>query len=75
MLERKIALAKIVLSKLADDNPKRWIPLMKTTMRNCGTPNTFRSILSFLVDKGYVEKVDRGLYQITEKGKNFLKAI
>jgi len=74
-LKRKIELAKIVLSKLVDQNPQRWTALMKMTMRNCGTPNTFRSIMLFLRENGYIEKLGRGTYRITEKGRDFLKAI
>ena len=73
--ERKMSLAKIVLSKLADGKPQRWTKLLKMTLRDCGTPHTFESILAFLVEKGYIEKVARGVYRITAKGQDFLKAL
>jgi len=73
--KRKMSLAKIVLSKLADGKPKRWTALLKLTMRDCGTPHTFESILAFLVEEEYIKKVSRGVYCITAKGQDFLKVL
>ena len=72
---RKIELAKIVLSKLADGEPKRWTQLLKDTLRNCGTPHTFESIIAFLLKRKFIEKTERGVYRITVKGKKFLEFI
>ena len=74
LLEEKLKLAKIVLSKL-EDGPKRWTELLKLTLAECGTPHKFQSILDFLLEKGYVDRPERGLYRITDKGRQFLQAL
>ena len=74
LLEEKLKLAKIVLSKLKD-GPKRWTELLKLTLAECGTPHKFQAILEFLLEKGYITRPERGLYVITKKGINFLHAL
>lgn len=74
-LDKKMALAKCVLSKLADTETMRWVVLIKEVLRNGGTPYTFQSILTFLLENGYVIRKERGVYKITEKGRIFLEAL
>jgi len=72
---RRMALAKSVLSKLADTESMRWVALVKEVLRNGGTPHTFQSILQFLLDNEYVTRRERGVYEITKKGRDFLEVI
>lgn len=76
LLEEKILLAKTVLSLLKKEGGSmRWTPLLKSTLRQGGTPHTFQSIMSFLMKEGYVERANRGVYTITVKGTSFLELL
>ena len=57
------------------DEPRRWTELLELTLRDRGTPETFRSILYFLMEHNYVERPKRGVYQITEKGLRYLNLL
>lgn len=74
LIDRKMKLVRIVLSKL-EKQPRRWTELLKLTLIDCGTPDTFKSIITFLLKHNYVERPERGLYQITQKGRDFLKTL
>lgn len=67
-------LAKVVLAELSKE-PLRRRDLHKRTLRRCGTPATFASILNYLKQHGHVEKTSlrhTAPYRITEKGMRFL---
>lgn len=67
-------LAKVVLAELSK-GPLRRRDLHKRTLRRCGTPATFASILNYLKQHGHVEKMSlrhTAPYRITEKGMRFL---
>ena len=36
------------------------------------TPNTFKPQLQYLLCNGFIERISRGVYQITNKGENYL---
>jgi DNA-binding PadR family transcriptional regulator len=36
------------------------------------TTNTFKPQLAYLLKRGFIERVSRGIYRITEKGRNYL---
>ncbi len=69
----RLTTAKIILRQL-QDKPTQWTPLMKKTLE-ASTPWITQSTLDWLRREGYVDRPKRGLYQITEKGKNLLNAI
>ena len=67
-------LAKVVLAELSK-GPLRRRDLHKRTLRRCGTPATFASILNYLKQHGHIEKTSlrhTAPYRITEKGMRFL---
>jgi len=47
---------------------------MRKTLRT-STPWVVQSTLYWLLREGYIERPDRGLYRITEKGKIFLDVL
>jgi len=42
------------------------------TCHSFATTNTFKSQLHYLLSNGYIDRIVRGVYQITPKGKNYL---
>jgi len=42
------------------------------TCHSFATTNTFKSQLRYLLSNGYIERITRGIYQITPKGKKYL---
>lgn len=75
-LHEKLRLAKIVLGCIEKEGGSvRWTPLLKQTFKQCGTPQKFRSIMVFLMKEGYIIRVERGVYQITERGEAFLNVL
>lgn len=72
-----LRLAKVVLAELSKE-PLRRRDLHKRTLRRCGTPATFSSILYYLKEHGHVEKASikhTSPYRITEKGMRFLEGL
>ncbi|MFW6109787.1 MAG: winged helix-turn-helix domain-containing protein [archaeon] len=72
-LGKRIETAKQILIILQEE-PTRWTPIIMATIQNF-TPWMVYSTLKWLEKRGYIVKPERGLYQITEKGKNLLNAI
>lgn len=70
-LESRLKVAKHMIELLGDHTIKRsdWNILCKIT----GTK--FQRMLKFLIQHEYVERVGRGIYRATEKGKAFAKSI
>jgi len=73
-LDEQLRVARLVLEKLRD-GPLRWTPLMKATLSSSGTPSTFRSTIYWLIEHDYVERPERGVYCITQKGRHLLEAL
>lgn len=67
-------IAKIILSLLAE-KPLRWTDLEKQTTKVSPTYARFRATLQWLYEKGYITKLGRGKYTITEKGAELTKII
>ena len=42
------------------------------TYYSFATPNTFKPQLQYLLYNGFIERISRGVYQITNKGENYL---
>jgi len=73
-LDEKLRIASIVLEKLGE-GPMRWAPLMKIIVKESPSPWKAQVIIKWLLSNGYISRPKRGVYQITEKGYNFLKAM
>lgn len=55
-----------------------WADLEKKVLATCWlfvTSPRFDRRLRYLLKKGYVERVSRGVYRITEKGKKYMEII
>jgi len=56
----------------------RWTDLEKKVLATChpsATRTRFDNRLRYLLKKGYVERVRRGTYQITENGEKYMEII
>jgi len=73
-LNRQLKVAGIVLELLSKGD-MRWTPLTKAVLKESPTPWKAQSILRWLLDHRYIERPDRGLYRITEKGLEFLRTL
>ena len=73
-LDEKLRIAKIILEKLSE-GPMRWTPLMKVVVKESPSQWKAQVILKWLLEKEYVIRQERGVYQITENGRELLKTI
>jgi len=73
-LDKKLDIAQIVLDKLKE-GPMRWTQLTKIVVKNSPSPWQAQVIIKWLLEKGYIERLERGLYATTEKGRALLKSI
>ena len=56
----------------------RWTQLEKKVLTTCypsATRTRFDNRLRYLLKKGYVERVRRGIYQITENGEKYMEIV
>mgnify|MGYP005659342579 CR=1 FL=1 len=74
-MNRRMRTAKIILEILEDGNPRRWTEISKSTIMKSPTPAAFRGAFRWLLKNSYIEKLDRGLYSITDKGRILLEAL
>jgi predicted transcriptional regulator len=67
----ELEIAKHLLKTLGDKTMCRtdWTVLTRITSTR------FHRSLRFLLAKGYVEKVGRGVYKMSEKGRRFLEVV
>jgi repressor of nif and glnA expression len=55
-----------------------WSDLEKKTLGTCqryATSSRFRSRMRYLLNKSFIEKIEKGVYQITEAGQTYLKSL
>ena len=74
---KRDTLRKTIL-ELLEKGSKHYTELNKKVCASChpfATPATFASQLRYLLNKGYMNKKSRGIYQITETGKKYLEII
>ncbi len=69
----RLADAQDILAAL-EGAPSRWTPLTKKALKN-STPWRFQATLEWLRKERYVERPERGIYRITERGKVLLRAL
>ena len=68
---------KIILSMLKKGHV-HWTELEKKVLTTChsfATRTRFDNRLRYLLKKGYIERVCRGIYQITESGEKYMEII
>jgi predicted transcriptional regulator len=68
---------KIILKTLKKGRV-RWTDLEKKVLATChpsATRTRFDNRLRYLLKKGYIERVSRGIYQITENGEKYMEII
>jgi len=70
----QLEVAGIILDELSK-GPMRRTPLMKEVLKRSPSPSSFNHILEWLLEDGYIERPERGLYQISERGLLLLKAV
>ena len=72
--EERDILRKTILELLAKGFV-HYTDLEKKVCAMChsfATTNTFKPQLAYLLKKGFVERVSRGIYHITERGRKYL---
>lgn len=69
--EERWKFARFLLEKLGDKTLRRtdWEILCQPC-----SYNAFRSALRFLLKEGFVERLERGIYHITERGEKIVEA-
>jgi len=68
---------KIILN-MVSKGAVHWTDLQKKVLATChpfATSHTFNSQLRYLVSKGFIEKVSRGIYYITKSGETLLSIL
>ena len=68
---------KIILS-LVKKGPIHWTDLKKKILGSChpfATDSTFAAQMRYLLRNGHIERVERGTYRITDKGKKYLEIL
>jgi len=68
---------KIVLG-MVKKGPIHWTDLKKMVLGSChpfATDSTFNHQLRYLLDKGFIERVERGTYKVTPKGEKYFEIL
>lgn len=65
---------RIILSIL-EDEPKRYMEILNKSTPETGSHNVSKYMLMFCAGHGYIKKTSRGVYEITEKGVEMLRAL
>lgn len=74
VLDDKLRVCRIILASVGKGE-KRWTTLFKETLRRSPTPFKVQSALGWLLENGYVERPRKGVYRITEKGRELLSLL
>lgn len=75
--EEQDLMDKLILSMLKKGHV-HWTDLEKKVLTTChsfATRTRFDNRLRYLLKKGYVERVSRGIYRITETGEKYMEII
>ena len=68
---------KIILSMVKKGHI-HWTDLKKRVLGSCypfATDSTFNHQLRYLLDKGFIERVERGIYRISPQGEKYLNIL
>lgn len=74
IVDRRMYVSKIILTKLSKGS-FRWRDLVKIVLAESPSYSSFDSTLRWLIRQGYITRRTRGIYEITDKGRDFLKII
>jgi Mn-dependent DtxR family transcriptional regulator len=75
--EEQDAMDKIILETLKRGRV-RWTDLEKKVLATChpsATRTRFDNRLRYLLKKGYIERIRRGTYRITENGEKYMEIV
>jgi predicted transcriptional regulator len=75
--EMQDAMDKLILETL-NKGEIHWSDLCRKVLgahQPCATLSRFRSRMGYLLKKGHMERVAKGVYQITESGKRYLESL
>jgi len=75
--EEQDMMDKIILKTLKKGRV-HWTDMEKKVLATChpsATRTRFDNRLRYLLKKGYIERVSRGIYQITESGEKYMEII
>ncbi|MCD6421901.1 hypothetical protein J7L13_00945 [bacterium] len=76
--EQRDLIDKIILETLEKGRINHWTDLERkviSTYPSFATPSKFKTRMKKLLERGYIERAAIGIYQITEKGRRYLKAL
>jgi len=74
ILDEKLRAARIILGKL-EEGQMRWTYLVKAVVKESPSPWKAQTIIEWLLENKHIERPERGLYQITEKGRQLLTTV
>jgi len=75
--EEQDMMDKIILKTLKKGRV-HWTDMEKKVLATChpsATRTRFDNRLRYLLKKGYIERVSRGIYRITESGEKYMEII
>jgi len=75
--EEQDMMDKIILKTLKRGRV-HWTDMEKKVLATChpsATRTRFDNRLRYLLKKGYIERVSRGIYQVTESGEKYMEII
>ncbi|MCW4048050.1 MAG: winged helix-turn-helix domain-containing protein [Candidatus Bathyarchaeota archaeon] len=78
MKERERDLMRKIMLELLMKGYVHWTDLKKRALGSCfpfATDATFARQMRYLLACGFIEKRSRGVYAITDKGKQYLKIL
>jgi len=75
MKDRQRDVLRRTILEMLSKGHVHYTDLEKKVTATCyffATTNTFKRQLRYLLDNAYVERVERGVYQITPRGQDYL---
>jgi len=75
--EEQDLMDKIILKTLKKEHV-HWTDLEKKVLTTChpsATRSRFDNRIRYLLKKGYIERVSRGIYRVTESGEKYMEII
>jgi len=75
--EEQDLMDRIILSMLKKGHV-HWTDLEKKVLATChpsATRSRFDNRVRYLLKKGYIERVSRGIYRVTESGEKYMEII
>ena len=73
-LDKKFKITRIALNELKN-SPMIWTQLTKVVVKESPSPWNAQVIIRWMLENGYMESPQRGVYRITEKGQSLLMSL